>query len=298
MIKRTATSWLLSLVALLGVALGITSCDTAKKTNYLRDIQENELYSVKYHSEITIQPGDKLSILVTSLRNPELTTPFNPRSAGSAVTVSPSLGAGLPSVAAVAPADTTSSYLVDPAGQIQFPILGSVAVKGLSLEQVSELIRTRLAAGNYLKDAHVVTKYANLRVYLLGAFSAIGAGATSAGGGVTDRGSFHLDNPQTNILELIARVGGLGEDADFSRLSVIRRIGNQYAYYRLDMLSKNIFDSPAFYLQQNDIIYAEYRYRQRDTEGKVLSTLGYVTTSISTVLSVMALVAIFTRNRN
>ena len=55
------------------------------------------------------------------------------------------------------------------------------------------------------------------------------------------------------------------------------------------------FESPAFYLQQNDIIYAEYRYRKRDTEQKVLTTLGYVTTALSTALSAAALIALFKR---
>jgi len=193
----------------------------------------------------------------------------------------------------VAPADTSSSYLVDAQGNIQFPIIGDVPVLGLSLEQVSELIRTKLTAGRYLTDAHVITKFANLRVFLLGAFEGLGQGG--GGGAVMDRGSFHLDNAQTNILELIATVGGLSEQADFSKINVVRRVGNEYVYYRLDMLSKNIFESPAFYLQQNDIIYAEYRYRKRDTEQKVLTTLGYVTTALSTALSAAALIALFKR---
>ena len=132
------------------------------------------------------------------------------------------------------------------------------------------MIRTKLTAGRYLTDAHVNHKVCYLRVYLLGAFEALNHGGSS--GSVTDRGSFHLDNAQTNILELIATVGGLSEQADFSKINVVRRVGNEYVYYRLDMLSKNIFESPAFYLQQNDIIYAEYRYRKRDTEQKVLTT--------------------------
>ena len=78
-------------------------------------------------------------------------------------------------------------------------------------------------------------------------------------------------------------------------MNVIRRVGNEYVYYRLDMLSKNIFDSPAFYLQQNDIIYAEYRYRTRDTEQKILSTVGYVTTAMSTIVSAVALVTLLKR---
>jgi hypothetical protein BACCOPRO_03208 len=286
MIKRFLSKGLLSLGILFVFTL--TSCDTAYKTNYLRDIEEAKMYSVKHDKGIVVQKGDKLRILVTSIRNPELTIPFNSRS------VATQTGLSLPggNTASVAPADTTSSYLVDAAGKIQFPVIGDVEVQGLSLDQVSDVIRAKLTAGRYLTDAHVITKFANLRVYLLGAFQSLGAGG---GSGVSDRGSFHLDNAQTNILELISQVGGLAEQADFSKLSVIRRVGNEYVYYRLDMLSKNIFDSPAFYLQQNDIIYAEYRYRTRDTEQKVLSSVSYLTTAISTIVSTVALISLFKR---
>ena len=286
MIKRFLSKGLLSLGILFVFALA--SCDTAYKTNYLRDIVEAKMYSVKHDKGIVVQKGDKLSILVTSIRNPELTIPFNSRS------VSTQTGLSLPggTTASVAPADTTSSYLVDASGKIQFPVLGDVEVQGLSLDQVSDLIRTKLSTGRYLTDAHVITKFANLRVYLLGAFQSLGSGG---GSGVSDRGSFHLDNAQTNILELISQVGGLAEQAEFSKLNVIRRIGNEYVYYRLDLLSKSIFDSPAFYLQQNDIIYAEYRYRTRDTEQKILSSVGYLTTAVSTIVSAMALVSLLKR---
>ena len=287
MIKRFLSKGLLSLGILFVFAL--TSCDTAYKTNYLRDIEEAKMYSVKHDKGIVVQKGDKLRILVTSIRNPELTIPFNSRS------VATQTGLSLPggNTASVAPADTTSSYLVDASGKIQFPVLGDVEVQGLSLDQVSDVIRAKLTAGRYLTDAHVITKFANLRVYLLGAFQSLGTGGGSSG--VSDRGSFHLDNAQTNILELISQVGGLAEQAEFSKLNVIRRVGNEYVYYRLDLLSKSIFDSPAFYLQQNDIIYAEYRYRTRDTEQKILSSVGYLTTAVSTIVSAMALVSLLKR---
>ena len=287
MIKRFLSKGLLSLGILFVFALA--SCDTAYKTNYLRDIEEAKMYSVKHDKGIVVQKGDKLRILVTSIRNPELTIPFNSRS------VATQTGLSLPggNTASVAPADTTSSYLVDASGKIQFPVLGDVEVQGLSLDQVSDVIRAKLTAGRYLTDAHVITKFANLRVYLLGAFQSLGTGGGSSG--VSDRGSFHLDNAQTNILELISQVGGLAEQAEFSKLNVIRRVGNEYVYYRLDLLSKSIFDSPAFYLQQNDIIYAEYRYRTRDTEQKILSSVGYLTTAVSTIVSAMALVSLLKR---
>lgn len=286
MIKRFLRKGILSLGMFLGLMLVLASCDTAYRTNYLRDLEEAKIYTTKHDKGIVVQKGDKLRILVTSIRNPELTIPFNARS------MSTQTGLNLPggNTASVALADTTSSYLVDAAGKIQFPVIGDVEVQGLSLDQVSDLIRTKLTVGRYLTDAHVITKFANLRVYLLGAFE--GLSSSASGAGVQDRGSFHLDKPQTNILELISQVGGLSEQADFSKLNVVRRVGNEYVYYRLDLLSKSVFDSPAFYLQQNDIIYAEYRYRTRDTEQKVLSILNYLTTATSTIVSVLALVSL------
>ena len=74
MIKRFLSKGLLSLGILFVFALA--SCDTAHKTNYLRDIEEAKMYSVKHDKGIVVQKGDKLRILVTSIRNPELTIPL------------------------------------------------------------------------------------------------------------------------------------------------------------------------------------------------------------------------------
>lgn len=294
MTKRLLRIWGVAMTTL--ALLTLASCDSAKRTNYLQDIEVAKAYGVKHDVGIVVQKGDKLRIVVSSLASPELALPFNsrlvaPQSTATSVRAEALLKNG-PTVAA---ADTLKSYLVDADGQIQFPILGNVSVVGLSLEQVSEHIRNLLVGGNYLKDAHVVTSFDNLRVYLLGAFE---VNRTLWGTGQTqliDRGSFHLDNAQTNILELLARSGGLSDQADYSKLSVIRRVGREYVYYRLDMLSKNIFDSPAFYLQQNDIIYAEYKYRTRDTDQKVSTAISYVSTAASAVLSALAIISVLKR---
>ena len=139
-----------------------------------------------------------------------------------------------------------------------------------------------------------MTSFDNLRVYLLGAFE-VNRTLLGSQAQLVDRGSFHLDNAQTNILELLSRAGGLSDQADYSKLSVIRRVGREYVYYRLDMRSKNIFDSPAFYLQQNDIIYAEYKYRTRDTDQKISTTISYISTAASAVLSALAIISVLKR---
>lgn len=294
MTKRLLRIWGLAITTL--SLLVLTSCDSAKRTNYLQDVEVAKSYGIKHDVGIVVQKGDKLRITVTSLASPELALPFNsrlvaPQSTATSVRAEALLKNGPTTTSA----DTLKSYLVDVDGQIQFPILGNVAVVGMTLEQVSEHIRNLLVSGNYLKDAHVVTAFDNLRVYLLGAFEVNRTQWGANQSQLIDRGSFHLDNPQTNILELLARSGGLSDQANYSKLSVIRRVGHEYVYYRLDMLSSSIFDSPAFYLQQNDIIYAEYKYRTRDTDQKVSTAISYVSTAASAVLSALAIISVLKR---
>ena len=80
MIKRFLRKGILSLGMFLGLMLVLASCDTAYRTNYLRDLEEAKIYTTKHDKGIVVQKGDKLRILVTSMRNPELTIPFNARS--------------------------------------------------------------------------------------------------------------------------------------------------------------------------------------------------------------------------
>lgn len=300
-LNKTLSSWSLALVAALLTLL--TSCDTQRRTNYLQDMELAKTYGIKYDMGLTIQKGDKLSVIVTSIRNPELTIPFNARGAASVPTgdgmtiTTTNASVSIPTGVNASPEPTAQvSYLVDPEGYIQFPVLGMVRVAGLTLDQASELIRTRLVAEKYLADAHVTTVFNNLRVYMLGA---IGGGINNSYNNSYNNGRmggvFHMDNAQTNVLEFIAQIGGLNEQANFERVNIIRKEANGYVMYRVNMLSNTMFESPAFILRQNDIVYAEYKYRRRDTEAQVFTTLGYISTAMSTVLSTIAFITYFRR---
>ena len=98
------------------------------------------------------------------------------------------------------------------------------------------MIRTKLTAGRYLTDAHVITKFANLRVYLLGAFEAL---ESKLGYGIS-YGPWFLPLRQCSDKHPRAHCyrRGLSEQADFSKINVVRRVGNEYVYYRLDMLKE------------------------------------------------------------
>lgn len=86
-------------------------------------------------------------------------------------------------------------------------------------------------------------------------------------------------------------MGDLPPNADVEKVNVVRRIDDRFITYRLNMKSTDIFNSPAFYLQQNDIVYVEYLYRRSENEGlqRVLQVMGYVLSSVSSIIAFVAL---------
>ena len=285
---------------LLGVAclglLSVSGCGSPKRYAYMQDVELAKRYSVDYEHKLVVEPGDRIRVAVQS-DYPELVAPFN------------GLGfqTSMPGVPASSSSSVNSSssqemrgfgYTVNEKGEINFPVLGWVKVSGLTLEGVSRHLEEQIKKSKYLTDPRVETLFANFQIYMLGALNGVGSGNSSytesqnttftainsIGGGVL-RVS---EKKELNILEALAYMGDLPMNA---KVMVIRRINGQFVSYRLNMKSTDIYTSPAFYLQQNDIVYVEPLYRRGDFEGveRVFQVLGYVTTTITSVVALVAL---------
>ena len=137
---------------------------------------------------------------------------------------------------------------------------------------------------------------------MLGALNGVGGGNGSGSNGgqnatftaINSIGGGVLrvsDKKELSILEALAYMGDLPINANIEKVMIIRRINGQFVTYRLNMKSTDIYTSPAFYLKQNDILYVEPLYRQSNFEGvdRILQTLGYVTTTITSVFAITAL---------
>lgn len=290
---------------LLGVAclglLSVSGCGSPKRYAYMQDVELAKRYSVDYEHKLVVEPGDRIRVAVQS-DYPELVAPFN--------------GLGFQTSMPGGPASSSSSvnssssqemrgfgYTVNEKGEINFPVLGWVKVSGLTLEGVSRHIEDQIKKSKYLTDPRVETIFANFQIYMLGALNGVGSGnggssytenqnttftaINSIGGGVL-RVS---EKKELNILEALAYMGDLPINANIEKVMIIRRINGQFVSYRLNMKSTDIYTSPAFYLQQNDIVYVEPLYRRGDFEGveRVFQVLGYVTTTITSVVALVAL---------
>lgn len=276
----------------------MNSCGSAKRYAYMQDVELAKRYSVDYEHKLVVEPGDRIRVAVQS-DYPELVAPFNGLGFQTSVPGVPTSSSG----------NSTSSqetkgfgYTVNEKGEINFPVLGWVKVAGLTLDGVSRYIEEQIKKSKYLTDPRVETIFANFQVYMLGALNGVGgSGASSVysaqnatftainsiGGGVL-RVS---DKRDLSILEALAYMGDLPINANIEKVMIIRRINGQFVTYRLNMKSTDIYTSPAFYLKQNDIVYVEPLYRRNDFEDvqRVFQVFGYVTTTITSVVALIAL---------
>ena len=146
------------------------------------------------------------------------------------------------------PSDNASGYylqgyVVDNEGDINFPVIGKVHAAGLSRWQLQEKIKSELKSRNMLKDAVVTVEFMNFKVSILGE--------------VNSPGTYKINGDKVTILEAIAMAKDLTIFGLRDEVYVIREQNNKRHTYKLDLRSKEIFESPAYYLKQNDIVYVQ-----------------------------------------
>lgn len=222
-------------------------CKTAKYI-YLEDMPVDHPIAITNKMETRIKPKDRLAIHVTCKKQ-ELATPFN----------SPSFRVTATGDAAITDLLTQEGYLVDDKGYINFPVLGQLNVGGLTMKQVSDYIAQRLVEGKHIPDATVETTITNFTIYGLGALSP---------------GKLTVKNGHINLLQAIAQMGDLQGRAKIQKVRVIREDDGQRMEFDVDLTTKALYDSPAFYLQQNDMVYAEPRKRKADVETKTFTYIS------------------------
>ena len=224
--------WLaLALLCLLSAA-----CSTPAKISYLRDLEYNIPYESITAPELRLKVDDRVSIQVFSI-NPELAAPFN-------------TGAGLSDGVDESP--LTSTYGVDARGDIEFPVLGTLHVEGMTLKEVQNMIAGAIRGRGYIKDPVVKAELTNFTVTVLGE---------------TGQSVMAVAGQRINILELIARSGGTSEYSNLPDVMVVRTNGDERTAYTIDLQSKDLYLSPVFYLEQNDLVYVKPRGLRLSTDG-------------------------------
>ena len=211
-----------SILVILG--LSFSSCNSYKRATYFQDLNRESTTRepIKNFSPITIEPEDVLSISISSL-NPESSAIFNFASNNTSSTV-----------------ESSSGYTVDQNGEIQLPVIGSMQVANLTTAQVREKIEGKLHP--YLKEPVVIAKLVNFKISIIG--------------DVSHPGLYRVQSERLSVPEALSLAGDLNITA-VRRLMIIREKNGEREYIPVDLRSKDLFNSPHYYLKNNDIIYAE-----------------------------------------
>ena len=250
--------------SLLAVLL-LTSC-ARKRIVYLQDMEMGVRYPINLKYEAVVHRDDRLSITV-SCKNPELAIPFNIYGGTFKV------GSDGNVTADASTRINEKGYRVDVDGNIDFPILGKLHVEGLKVGEVRDLIKNKIIEGEYMKDPLVAIEFLNFKYTVLGA--------------VGRNGTFSVDGDRITLLEAIANAGDLSAKAKIDRVAVIREIDGERQMFMHDLRSKDLFESPCFYLQQNDIVYVEPKYRKKDNEERgwqIGTTMLSIVTAVTSIL--------------
>lgn len=255
----------LSFGVLLWLALlGATSCASSSRITYFQDLHPGETeVPAMTDSEIRIRPGDKLSIIVNS-RDPQLSQLFNLAYASRQIgqNTSSNLGSGSTGSAST---QGVSGYTVDKNGDIDFPVLGKLHIAGQTREEVATYIKGILFDGNWVKDPVVTVEYMNLCISVLGE--------------VNTPGRYSIDRDQMTLLDALSMAGDLTIYGKRENVKVIRQENGRQQVYGLDLRSgEDLYHSPGFYLQQNDVVYVEpnnVRARQSTINGNNVRSTSF-----------------------
>ena len=239
-----------------------TSCVTPKEVSYLQNLKHNQTIPLSENFEALISTSDQLRITVIGVGDEkELAEPFNPF--GTAQGMGTQNGIG---------------YLVDVNGDIQFPTLGRIHVKGMTRIQLQDSIKNKLIEGGYMNEPMVDVRFMNFRVFVLG---------TADGGRV-----LNIDNERCTFLEALAMAGGLNQFTKRDKIAVMREENGKIVTHFLDPRSTDVFYDPYFLLQQNDIIITQ-SFRRLYAQNALNTSLN-ILTAITSLASTIAVIYIAT----
>ena len=255
----------LVLSGVLGIALlSATSCGTPKDVAYFQDLNNNPDTVITLQNRvITVKPTDKIYIGVKS-KDPQISQLFN-------------LIGGTTGSSANDMSQDAYYYTVDSKGDIDFPVVGKIQVAGLTREEIAEKVRKSLVAASLVKDPTITVSLSNLHYSMMGE--------------VAKPGQYAFEEEKVTILDAISKAGDLTIQGRRNDVMVLRQENGHQKIYKIDLCSgKDIFSSPAYYLQQNDVVYVtpnDTKKRSSTLNGNTVQSTGFWLSISSLLVTVL-----------
>lgn len=238
-----------------------SSCAARKDVVYFQDTSNYETSVDQNPHETKFKVDDVVNIFVSTL-DTEASAPFNLFRGGQE-------GGILPEQV---------SYIIDKNGEIDFPVIGKLKIAGLSPIQTRLLLQEKLS--DYLKNPIINIRIQNFTITVLGA--------------VNRPGTYPVNGEQITIFEALGLAGDIVIKGRRDNVKVVRDFGDTKVYYTINLNNKKAFDSPAYYLTQNDLVYVEPN-KSGKTESSLDQRAG-IAVSIASVLITSAVFLITSNN--
>ena len=249
-------------IAILGLLLA--SCSAQKRVWYLQDVQPATPEQIAQNGQIRIKPLDRLTIVVNS-KDPELAVPFNSSTSLNSLS-------GMPSASS-----TTQALQVRTVDENGF---GQIQCKGLTRSELAKVIADKIVEGRYINDPTVNVQFSDMKISVIGE--------------VARPGSFDIDRDRISIFDALALAGDMTVYGVRSEVIVTRETDGKRIVEVLDLTSKDIFNSPAFYLQQNDVVYVKPN-KYKAQSGEISQNRSFYLSLVSTAVSVATLIVTLTK---
>ena len=273
--KQVKSLLIVSLICLLG------SCAAPRNVAYFQNAEAIRGMTLQNEQPLRLRPKDKINIIVNSA-DPMLVSQFNLTAATSSIrsigsTTTPKTTAGSTSGNSTA---QLLAYTVDEQGDINFPVLGKVAVGGKTRQEVAEYIRLRLIDRDLVRDPIVTVEYVNLSVKILGE--------------VNHPGRIDITKDYFTIVDAIADAGDLTINGQRENVMVMREVDGEDQTYVINLCDRqDMLTSPAYYLQQNDVVYVtpnSKKKREAKSAGNVFNQPSVWISLASLLTTITALI--------
>lgn len=265
------------------MCLAVTGCKSPQNVAYFQDVNEQVIPVSSEIGRIKIKPLDKLSIVIKS-KDPELAELFNLTVNSMRVGQTSTVQDGNFSVRSYPGGyEGMSNYTVTPSGDIDFPVIGMLHVEGMTREELAAFIKGELMGKGLVKDPVVTVEFQNTGYSVMGE--------------VNSPGRFDINKDRISILEALSIAGDLTIQGQRENVTVLREEKDGVHAYKLDLTNlQELAKSPAYYVQQNDVIYVEpndIRKRQTTTNGNNVLSTGFWISVASLLTSVVTTIGVF-----